>query len=293
MQKDAYYFPHFCNARSDRKLKRLRKELDIEGYGIYFMILEVLREQPDFKYPVEDLDLLADEFGTSEQKTRAVVLNYGLFEMNEEEEFFSIKLIEYLGPYLKSKESRRIGGIKGNLIKYGKLTKEQVRTMTDEEVELFNEGQKAAKLEEFSHTESVTESVTDRSSSQSKVNESKVNEIKEKESKSLKHTVPIEFIDLWNGTTGITNKSFRAESTKLKTYNQILARFKTFKESGFNEFFQNLSRSSHVFNEKWFTLDRCVKSDDNFQNVIDGWMEWKKNKTTGGESYDLTKLYNS
>jgi len=31
MNKDAYYFPHFANARHDRKLRRVRKELGIEG----------------------------------------------------------------------------------------------------------------------------------------------------------------------------------------------------------------------------------------------------------------------
>ena len=112
MKKDAYYFPHFCNARHDRKLKRVQKELGIEGYGIYFMLLEVLREQDGFKYPMDDIDLLADEFGTSEQKVRTVVSNYKLFVTDKSENFFSVKLKEFLKPYLKMKEQRRIAGIK-------------------------------------------------------------------------------------------------------------------------------------------------------------------------------------
>jgi hypothetical protein len=52
MEKEAYYFPHFCNARHDRKIRRLRKELGVEGYGIYFMLLETLREQQDLMYPL-------------------------------------------------------------------------------------------------------------------------------------------------------------------------------------------------------------------------------------------------
>ena len=101
MKKDAYYFPHFCNARHDRKLKRVQKELGIEGYGIYFMLLETLREQDSFKYPIEDLDLLADEFGTSEQKVRTVVSNYKLFVVDSKNNFSSPKLREYLKPYLE------------------------------------------------------------------------------------------------------------------------------------------------------------------------------------------------
>jgi hypothetical protein len=110
MKKDAYYFPHFCNARHDRKIKRVLKELGIEGYGIYFMLLEVLREQTDFKYPLNELDLLADEFGTSEQKVRVVVCNYNLFEVDEFNSFFSLKLIEFMQPYIKMKEQRSLAG---------------------------------------------------------------------------------------------------------------------------------------------------------------------------------------
>ncbi len=100
MKKDAYYFPHFCNARHDRKLKRVQKELGVEGYGIYFMLLEVLREQQDFKYPLGDIDLLADEFGTSEQKITAIVANYKLFDIDQNF-FTSHKLQLYLQPYLE------------------------------------------------------------------------------------------------------------------------------------------------------------------------------------------------
>jgi hypothetical protein len=111
MNKDAYYFPHFCNAKSDRKILRVRKELGLEGYGIFFMLLETLREQADLRYPLSDLDLLADEFGTSEQKVRTVITNYGLFEVDKEEQFFSPRLILYLEPYFAMKEQRRIAGI--------------------------------------------------------------------------------------------------------------------------------------------------------------------------------------
>lgn len=110
MNKDAYYFPHFSNARHDRKVKRLIKELGVEGYGIFFMTLEVLREQMDYRYPIEDIDLLADEFGTSEQKLRTVICNYKLFTFDEDDNFFSPKFIEFMQPYLRMKEQRSIAG---------------------------------------------------------------------------------------------------------------------------------------------------------------------------------------
>lgn len=107
MKKDAYYFPHFSNARHDRKIQRLRKELGIEGYGIYFMLLETLRDQHDLSFPMKDLDLLAHEFGTSEQKIRVTICNYGLFEIDLQEQFFSPKMLVFLEPYFKGKEQRK------------------------------------------------------------------------------------------------------------------------------------------------------------------------------------------
>lgn len=145
MEKEAYYFPHFCNARHDRKIRRLRKELGVEGYGIYFMLLETLREQQDLMYPLEDLDLLAEEFGVSEAKLQVTVNKYDLFEIDESQKFFSPKMLVYLEPYFRMKEQRREAGLKS-----------------------------AAKRQ-----------LNDRSTTveQMKVNEIKVNEIKEKESK--------------------------------------------------------------------------------------------------------------
>jgi hypothetical protein len=106
-ENENVYFPHFVSARNDRKIRRLRKELGVEGYGIFFMLLEVLREQSDMRYPMEDIDLLAEEFGTSEQKIRVSICNYGLFVIDSDEFFFSPKQIEYLKPYLaKSKRAK-------------------------------------------------------------------------------------------------------------------------------------------------------------------------------------------
>lgn len=51
-EKDAYYFPHDCNARNDPKVLALRSVYGAEGYGVYFMAIEILREQVDYRLPV-------------------------------------------------------------------------------------------------------------------------------------------------------------------------------------------------------------------------------------------------
>jgi hypothetical protein len=154
MEKEAFYFPHFCNARHDRKIRRLRKELGTEGYGIYFMLLETLREQQDLMYPLEDLDLLAEEFNVSEAKVRVAICNYGLFEIDEEQKFFSPKMLVYLEPYFKMKEQRKIAGQKS-----------------------------ADKRKSIEISTTVQQPFNDRSTKESKEKESKEKESKEKESK--------------------------------------------------------------------------------------------------------------
>ncbi len=52
--RDCYYFSHDCNARNDPKILPLRSKYGAEGYGIYWMIIEILREQPDYKYPISE-----------------------------------------------------------------------------------------------------------------------------------------------------------------------------------------------------------------------------------------------
>lgn len=51
-EKDAYFFAHDCNARNDPKILALRSVYGAEGYGVYFMLIEILREQPEYKLSV-------------------------------------------------------------------------------------------------------------------------------------------------------------------------------------------------------------------------------------------------
>lgn len=179
MDKDAFYFPHFSNARLDRKIKRVRKELGLEGYGIYFMILETLRDQENFNYPLKDIDLLADEFGTSEQKIRTVISNYDLFRITDDEHFFSPKLLVFLQPYLEGKEKRRIGGIKGNLIRYKHITKEEAKDLNDAQIlDIHNSITFKSAFNSLPIAkDSLTEQDTDRFGSQIQYNSTQLNEI--------------------------------------------------------------------------------------------------------------------
>ena len=93
MKKDAYYFPHDSNAKDDPKCVMLIEELQLEGYGIYWVLIEILREQPNFKYPIKLIPSLARRFFTTKEKMLTVINNYGLFEVENGEFFYSESLI--------------------------------------------------------------------------------------------------------------------------------------------------------------------------------------------------------
>jgi len=101
------YFPHDFNARTDRKILRLRQVLGVEGYGIYWMLIETLATEEDFSYPISDIDLLSDTFGTSKEKVEAVVKQFGLFEIDKQAKFFSLSLIARMQKYIELSNKAR------------------------------------------------------------------------------------------------------------------------------------------------------------------------------------------
>lgn len=105
-----YYFPHYMGARNDNKILKLRRILGLEGYAIYFMLLEVLREQNGFKYPVESIPELEFDLRVSKEKISNVIFDYELFTVDDKN-FFSPRLIEYLQPYLEKVERAKTAAL--------------------------------------------------------------------------------------------------------------------------------------------------------------------------------------
>lgn len=81
------YFSHDSNARNDVKILNLRSKLGAEGYGIYFMILERLREAPGYM-SVKDYNALAFDLRVDSAKIKSVVENFGLFAFTGDGECF-------------------------------------------------------------------------------------------------------------------------------------------------------------------------------------------------------------
>lgn len=68
MNKNAYYFPHDCNAADDPKILAMRFTYKAEGYGWYWMLVEQLRQQQDYRISVEILPMYAKKFDAPPKK---------------------------------------------------------------------------------------------------------------------------------------------------------------------------------------------------------------------------------
>ena len=91
-KKEAYYFSHDANAQDDHKCMVLIDQLGMEGYGIFWALIEKLRSEKDYKLPLNVCSSFAKRWGTSKEKIEAVIKNYNLFMVDELDYFFSLRL---------------------------------------------------------------------------------------------------------------------------------------------------------------------------------------------------------
>ena len=118
MSKDASYFPHDSNAKDDPKCVLLIEHLGMEGYGIYWMLIETLREQPDYTYPVANIPALGRRYNTTAEKVKTVVCNYGLFTVKDDKIFFSDSLNRRMLVFEEKRAKRSEAGRLGNAARW-------------------------------------------------------------------------------------------------------------------------------------------------------------------------------
>lgn len=111
MMGNSFYFQHDYNAANDHKILFLRQQFGIEGYGIYFYILEQLA-QANGKLPLKIVPVLAMQIQTTPDKVGAVISNYDLFIIDQDKNFFSSRLMEQIEFRNKLSDSGRKGGLR-------------------------------------------------------------------------------------------------------------------------------------------------------------------------------------
>jgi len=106
---NSFYFTHDYNAANDSKILFLRQQLGMEGYGIFWFIIEQLAQSGGF-LPIKITPVLAMQMQVTDAKVRSVINDYELFDIVEEE-FFSDRLNKHLQIRKHLSESGRKGAL--------------------------------------------------------------------------------------------------------------------------------------------------------------------------------------
>jgi hypothetical protein len=112
MAKDSFWFKHDANARNDMRVIDLRAKHGFEGYGIYFAILEVMREQDGYRLPVSKRGHLSIALGDGAQLISSVLdscIECGLFE-SDGEYIYSTSFIKRMANWEQKKQNGSTGG---------------------------------------------------------------------------------------------------------------------------------------------------------------------------------------
>lgn len=114
------YFPHSSNARNTDKLINLRMQCKAAGYGVYFMILERLREEPEYM-SVKDYNMIAFDLRVDASLIKSVVEDFGLFVFTEDGKYFYSESFKQRMEIMDSKSKKLSeAGKKGNEKRWGK-----------------------------------------------------------------------------------------------------------------------------------------------------------------------------
>ena len=148
INKEAYYFSHDSNARNDEKLLAVRMRFGAEGYGIYFMIIERLRDESD-NMSIKDYNILAFDFRVSADKVKSVIEDFELFEFTDDKKYFySQRMLNNMKIKNQKSEKARLSAEKrwnksesnanamrthseGNAIKESKVKESKVKEIND------------------------------------------------------------------------------------------------------------------------------------------------------------------
>jgi hypothetical protein len=106
--KESYYFSHDANAHNDPKIMKMMLDLKSEGYGIYWIIIEMLRNERAHKLRICDCNAIAYQAHCECNTAIKVIKGYGLFEISEDGEYFwSDSLIRRMEEFRKRSETAR------------------------------------------------------------------------------------------------------------------------------------------------------------------------------------------
>lgn len=126
--KDSFYFPHDYNAHQDPKCSALIKDFGFAGYGLYWVMVELLHEQGGKikKFP-KLIDGLAHQLRVEKEYMvkllEALLQDYNLLQQDDTC-IWSDRVIKNIDQrrekYIKKSESGRIGGLRSGITRKSK-----------------------------------------------------------------------------------------------------------------------------------------------------------------------------
>jgi len=111
MGKDAYYFSHDSNAQNDPKIIKLLFNHGWEGYGIYWAIIEKLRNEPNYIMET-NYDMLSYALRCGTDIIKSIIEGFDLFEIDDGF-FYSISLKNRMEKMNNIRDIRAKSGRKG------------------------------------------------------------------------------------------------------------------------------------------------------------------------------------
>lgn len=156
MSKETFYFSHDYNARNDIKIQALLVEHGAVGYGVYWIIVEILHEESEKSLKLNNLTYIAiaRQASTSVEQVKAVVeccLEYELFT-EDDGCFFSKRVLKNIDRRMDISEKRaKAGRISGVKRREG-TSVEQNRTKGNKEKEIK---EKESKVKNNTNTNTV------------------------------------------------------------------------------------------------------------------------------------------
>lgn len=175
MAKEAYYFSHDMNARRDPKILAMRTEYGNEGYGWYWILIEMLAEQEGYKMEHKKwtfygiaMEMLCDA-NTAEKFVNSLVEDYELL-VSDGTSFWSESLLRRMEFKDEKKKKRIAAGKKGAQSRWGKPDDSKENKKTTEK--------KDSNAIATAYQSNSNSMANDGKGNESKVKESKVNKTK-------------------------------------------------------------------------------------------------------------------
>ena len=219
------YFSHDSNARNSDKLMKVRMKLGAEGYGIFFMLIERLREEEGYKSTI-DYDTLAFDLRVDAEKVKQVVENYELFKFTEDGKYFySDSFNERMEMMDVRAQQRKSKAKKAAEARWNKQSEDTSNAQVLPE-------------QCSSNAQALLNNANKIKLNKTKINKTKINKTKPEESKPDKELVTgggsnnndeQELIEIYQGNFGVANSIVQLElKEKLGVYGKemILESFK-------------------------------------------------------------------